>query len=60
MYIIVSGGGNVGYGIALELQQLPDYEVTIVELSANRASSLRDEIGDLKKELRQMMSAGAK
>ena len=47
MYIIVSGGGNVGYGIALELQQLPDYEVTIVELSANRASSLRDEIGEM-------------
>ncbi len=47
MYIIVSGGGNVGYGIALELQQLPDYEVTIVELSASRAATLRDELGEM-------------
>ncbi|MGE3961587.1 MAG: TrkA family potassium uptake protein [Dehalococcoidia bacterium] len=47
MYIIVSGGGNVGYGIALELQRLPDYEVTIVELSSSRASALRDEIGEM-------------
>jgi len=47
MYIIVSGGGNVGYGIALELQQLPDYEVTIVELNASRAASLRDELGEM-------------
>lgn len=47
MYIIVSGGGNVGYGIALELQRLPDYEVTIVELDAARAASLRDELGEM-------------
>lgn len=47
MYIIVSGGGNVGYGIALELQQLPDYEVTIVEVDAARATSLRDELGEM-------------
>lgn len=47
MYIIVSGGGNVGYGIALELQRLPDYEVTIVELNAARASALRDELGEM-------------
>ncbi len=47
MYIIVSGGGNVGYGIALELQQLPDYEVTIVELNASRAATLRDELGEM-------------
>src|SRR5690606_269298 len=47
VYIIVSGGGNVGYGIALELQQLPDYEVTIVEVDAARATSLRDELGEM-------------
>jgi trk system potassium uptake protein len=47
MYIIVSGGGNVGYGIAIELERLPDYEVTIVELSASRAASLRDELGEM-------------
>ncbi len=47
MYIIVVGGGNVGYGLALELQQLPDYEVTIVELSGSRANTLRDELGEM-------------
>ena len=34
MYIIVVGGGIVGYGLALELQQVADTEVAIVELSA--------------------------
>ncbi|GMU40492.1 MAG: potassium transporter TrkA [Chloroflexota bacterium] len=47
MYIIVVGGGNVGYGLALELQRLPDYEVTIVELSGSRANTLRDELGEM-------------
>ncbi len=47
MYIIVVGGGNVGYGLALELQQLPDYEVTIVEVSSARANALRDELGEM-------------
>lgn len=47
MYIIVVGGGNVGYGLALELQRLPDYEVAIVEISGSRAGSLRDELGEM-------------
>ncbi|MEX1022907.1 MAG: TrkA family potassium uptake protein [Dehalococcoidia bacterium] len=47
MYIIVVGGGNVGYGLALELQRLPDYEVTIVELNSSRAAALRDELGEM-------------
>lgn len=47
MYIIVVGGGAVGYGLALELQQMPDHEVAIVELSGSRASRLRDEIGEM-------------
>ncbi len=47
MYIIVVGGGAVGYGLALELQQMPDHEVTIVELSGSRTSQLRAEIGEM-------------
>jgi trk system potassium uptake protein TrkA len=47
MYIIVVGGGAVGYGLALELQQMPDHEVAIVELSGSRAAQLRDEIGEM-------------
>ncbi len=47
MYIIVVGGGAVGHGLALELQQMPDHEVAIVELSGSRASELRAEIGEM-------------
>ena len=47
MYIIVIGGGNVGYGLALELQRLRDYEVTIVEMASSRAGTLRDELGEM-------------
>lgn len=47
MYIIVVGGGAVGHGIAIELQQMPDHEVTIVELSGSKAAQLRAEIGEM-------------
>jgi len=47
VYIIVVGGGAVGYGLALELQQMPDHEVTIVELSGSRTAELRAEIGEM-------------
>ena len=47
VYIIVVGGGIVGYGLALELQALPDHEVTIVERSESRARELRDELGEM-------------
>lgn len=47
MYVIVAGGGIVGYGLALELQRLADTEVTIVELSSSRAKALRDELGEM-------------
>lgn len=47
MYIIVVGGGNVGYGLALELQQMPDHEVTIVELNGTVAGQLRAELGEM-------------
>ena len=47
MYIIVVGGGAVGHGLALELQQMRDHEVAIVELSGSRANSLRNELGEM-------------
>ncbi len=47
MYIIVVGGGIVGYGLALELQQVADTEVAIVELGAARAAQLREELGEM-------------
>ena len=47
MYIIVVGGGAVGYGLALELQERPDHEVALVELSGSRAAQLRAEIGEM-------------
>jgi trk system potassium uptake protein len=47
MYIIVVGGGIVGYGLALELQKVADTEVAIVELSASRAAQLREELGEM-------------
>ena len=47
MYIVVVGGGAVGRGLALELQQMANHEVTIVELSGSRASQLRAELGEM-------------
>ncbi|MFA7249981.1 MAG: TrkA family potassium uptake protein [Dehalococcoidia bacterium] len=47
MYIIVVGGGSVGHGLALELQQMPDHEVTIVEVNSARAAQLRAELGEM-------------
>ncbi len=47
MYIIVVGGGIVGYGLALQLQQVAETEVAIVELSASRAAQLREELGEM-------------
>ena len=47
MYIIVVGGGIVGYGIGLELQMMPGHEVTIIERDTGRAAELRDELGEM-------------
>jgi trk/ktr system potassium uptake protein len=47
MYIIVVGGGIVGYGIGLELQMMPGHEVTIIERDTQRAAELRDELGEM-------------
>lgn len=47
MYIIVVGGGIVGYGIGLELQMMPGHEVTIIERDTTRAAELREELGEM-------------
>jgi trk system potassium uptake protein TrkA len=47
MYIIVVGGGIVGYGLGLELQAMPGHEVTIVERDGGRAGQLREELGEM-------------
>jgi len=47
VYIIVVGGGIVGYGIGLELQMMPGHEVTIIERDTQRAAELRDELGEM-------------
>ncbi len=47
MYIIVVGGGIVGYGIGLELQVMAGHEVTIIERDAARADELREELGEM-------------
>ncbi|MBM3139070.1 MAG: TrkA family potassium uptake protein [Chloroflexi bacterium] len=47
MYIIVVGGGIVGYGLGLELQAMPGHEVTIVERDGGRAAQLREELGEM-------------
>lgn len=47
MYIIVIGGGTVGYGLALELSEVADHEVLLVERERARALQLREESGEL-------------
>jgi len=47
MYVLVIGGGTVAYGLALELAELPGYEVLIVERDRARANALREEAGEL-------------
>lgn len=47
MYIIVIGGGAVGYGLALELVAVPGNEVVMIEEDRGRVADLRDEVGDM-------------
>ncbi len=47
MYIIVVGGGRVGRGLALELQEQPDHEVIVIERGAERVTELREELGEM-------------
>ncbi|HEX6030917.1 MAG TPA: NAD-binding protein [Tepidiformaceae bacterium] len=45
MYIIVGGGGKVGYHLALELLQ-GNHEVLIIEKDAARAAGIAEELGE--------------
>ena len=47
MYIIIVGVGTVGYGLAVELLEYPDHEVTLIEDNAARANELREELGEM-------------
>lgn len=47
MYIVIVGGGAVGYGLALELAEMPDHEVVVIERNRARAALLREEAGEL-------------
>lgn len=47
MYVVVVGGGTVGYGLALELISLPEHEVVLIDEDGARAEELRDELGEL-------------
>jgi trk system potassium uptake protein TrkA len=45
VYIIIGGGGKVGYHLALELLQ-GNHEVLIIEKDGGRASSVAEELGE--------------
>lgn len=45
MYIIIGGGGKVGYHLALELLQ-GNHEVLIIERDGTRASAISEELGE--------------
>jgi trk/ktr system potassium uptake protein len=47
MYIIVVGGGTVGYGLVVELLEHPDHEIVLIENDAGRANELREELGEM-------------
>lgn len=47
MYIIVVGGGMVGYGLAVDLVEFPDHEIVLVEKDPVRTADLRDELGEM-------------
>ena len=46
MYVIVVGGGKVGYYLAKELIDA-DHEVLVIEKDAQQASMLADELGEI-------------
>ena len=45
MYVLVAGGGKVGFYLALELLQA-NHEVLVIERDAGRAAAIADELGD--------------
>lgn len=47
MYIIIVGGGMVGYGLAVDLVEFPDHEIVLVEKDPVRTADLRDELGEM-------------
>ena len=47
MYIVVIGGGTVGYGLITELLANTDHEVVLVEEDGARAAELREELGEV-------------
>ena len=46
MYIIVVGGGKVGFHLAKELVD-SNYEVLVIEQDAEKAKEIADELGDI-------------
>ena len=46
MYIIIVGGGNVGYYLAKELVEA-DHEVLIIEENAARAAEIAETLGEI-------------
>ncbi len=44
MYVIIAGGGKVGYYLAQELMQ-SNHEVLVIERDSNRANQIQDELG---------------
>ena len=46
MYIIVVGGGKVGFQLAKELAEA-NHEVLVIEQDAEKAAEITDELGDI-------------
>jgi trk system potassium uptake protein TrkA len=46
MYVVVIGGGNVGYHLTRELLQ-SGHEVVMIEMESSRARQIRDELGSM-------------
>ncbi|MCI0832478.1 MAG: NAD-binding protein, partial [Chloroflexi bacterium] len=47
MYIIIVGGGKVGYYLAKELLAEPQHEVLIIEQDAAKCERIAEELGDI-------------
>jgi len=47
VYILIAGGGKVGYHLARHFLDLGTHEVLLVEKNANRVRRLVDELGDM-------------
>lgn len=46
MYIVVVGGGTVGYGLTIELLRNSEHEVVLIDNDSAVVRDLRDELGD--------------